>query len=199
MICHASRWPNAQNGVAVVVPAARREASSSVASICGPMPSASWPSTRQPSPGAAPSVTLPQSSSTSTEPPAGGEGALTGREGGRPRVLAAGARRQRADPAAQEAADHQAERRGDDEPAEEVEPGPAQDQADADADEDERPERPQPSDLVVGQVARANGERDRAGQDQEDAPAEDSRAGCAWPLRYPTAVAGATAECHDLS
>ena len=52
-------------------------------------------------------------------------------------------------PAAQEAAGHQAERRGDDDPAEEVEPRPAQDQADADPDEDERPERPQPTDLVV--------------------------------------------------
>ena len=41
-----------------------------------------------------------------------------------------------------------------------------------DPDEDERPERPQPADLVVAQVARANGQRHRAGQDQEDAPAE---------------------------
>ena len=45
-----------------------------------------------------------------------------------------------------------------------------QDQPDADADEDERPQAPEASDLVIRQVARSNGERDRPGEDQEDAP-----------------------------
>ena len=47
-----------------------------------------------------------------------------------------------------------------------------QDEPDADPDEDERPQAPQASDLVIGQVARSNGERDRPGEDQEDAPAQ---------------------------
>ena len=155
-------------------PWARTRRVVSVASMSGPTPSASWPSTRQPSPGAAAIVTLPQSVSTSIEPLTRREGPLTGRERGRPPALAARARRERADPAAEQAADHQAERGGDDDPAEEVEARPAQDESDADPDEDERPERPQPADLVLAQVARANGQRHRAGQDQEDAPAEKS-------------------------
>ena len=86
-----------------------------------------------------------------------------------------------ADPAAQQPADHEPERRGDDEAADEVEPGPAEHQSDADADEDERPERPQAPDLFVGQIA---GPDERAGRRRPGSGRRPSRGihvGRAWP------------------
>ena len=79
-----------------------------------------------------------------------------------------------AEPARQRAADHQPERRRHDQPADDLERGPGQDQAEPDADEDERPERPPAVERrrdAPARTARANG----AGDDEEDAPAEMSR------------------------
>ena len=46
--------------------------------------------------------------------------------------------------------------------------------ADPDTDEDEWPERPQPTGLVLAQVPGANRQGHGAGQDQEDAPTQES-------------------------
>ena len=101
------------------------------------------------------------------------ERALARRKGQRSGLLPAGTGRQRPEPGTEEAAGDQAEGRGHDEPAQEIETGPAQDQADPDPDEDERPEGPQAADLVAGQVPGTEGEGDRARQDQEDTPAKE--------------------------
>ena len=139
---------------------------------------------RRPRPGRRPATPLPgpsrwsgcrSSSCRSTEPVP--ESPVPCRERRRAGIAPAGAGRHRADASAQQAADHQPERRRHDDSADEGESRPPQDEPDADADEDERPQAPEASDLVIRQVARSNGERDRPGEDQEDAPAQDSRDG----------------------
>ena len=90
----------------------------------------------------------------------------------------------RPDPGAQQAADHEAQCRRHDQPADEVEPRPTQDQADPDPDEDQRPQLPDAAELVVGQLPGPDEERDRAGDDQEDAPAQVPAAHVHGPEQY---------------
>ena len=70
---------------------------------------------------------------------------------------------------------------------------------DPDPDEDQRPQAPQPVDLLLAQVAGALQERDRAGQDQEDAPAKEATSdvhGTTVPdRRTGPHASGATAVC----
>ena len=169
VIPHESRLPRTQNGPLRSGDLTWSEVS--VASICGLVPSALWPATCH---AAAGGDVHGHVTAVEAHVDRAGlrERAVAGRERRRVAGGPAGAGRERADPGAEQPADHQPDGRGDDEPADEGERRPAQDQAEADADEDQRPQAPQASDLVVGQVARSNGERDGPGEDQEDAPAQ---------------------------
>ena len=142
-------------------------------SMFGPWPLASVPSRCQADPPAVPSFRSPQSRRSSTS----AVDASVPSDAGNATVAVSephAATRKAVDSGTEQATDHEAEGGRDDEPSDEIEARPGQDQADPDADEDQRPEVPEPADLIVGDVARADGERDGAGQDEEDAPAEEA-------------------------
>ena len=80
----------------------------------------------------------------------------------------------RHEPDGEPAADEDAERRGDDEAADDRRPRPLEDQPEADADEDQRPQLPDLPDPRRVEDARLDQQGDRPGHDEEDAPAEQS-------------------------
>ena len=169
VICQTSRSPKAQKA-----PVRSGDLTSSAASldlICGLAPFAPWPATCHALPACEAIVRFPQLSCRLTEP---GFPSVPSRVGNwdEPTSLPQAPDDNAPTPAAEQAAYHQSGRRGHDDAPDEGESGAAQDEPDADADEDERPEAPQASDLVIGQVARSSGEWDHPGEDQEDPPAQ---------------------------
>ncbi len=125
------------------------------ASMFGPWPESSTPSTVQVSPSVVPISTVPQATSTRTDG-VRFEGAAAWLERRAAATWTADARWQVADPAeaaGQDPRREEAERPRNDQPTEHLERRPREDEPETDADQDQRPERP-PS-IEHGRVERA--------------------------------------------